>query len=252
MGTTEMATLKDFQDYINNFVVLEEYNTDSYYQANEDLLDVVIQEEYVDQIPKTQIPEIVKGLALDYNYLIYNSKAEAIEDFYEIIKENVYDAVERIAQGYYLLTSFAETHFYDSKYYDNFVEDATKFFMNNIGTDKMYNILISNNMLDEITKEYEEILGEMFTNNGYYDNFYDEMVEENLDFIVNEDIEFLKDAARLGNLYYIPNNEKVTDDFDFYQGDLLNFYKNFAYENVVGSEDLIEGVNGLESLFSYK
>ena len=124
--------------------------------------------------------------------------------------------------------------------------------MNNIGTDKMYNILISNNMLDEITKEYEEILGEMYTYNGYYDNFYDEMVEENLDFIVDEDIKFLKDAARLGNLYYIPDNERVTDDFDFYQGDLLNFYKNFAYENVVGSEDLIDGVNGLESLFSYK
>lgn len=247
-----LATLQDFKKYLDTKVVIKEY-LDGYYQANEELLDVIIQEEYVGQTEKRNIPKVVEMLAMDYDYDIYNDKEEVIEDLESYIKEKIEDAVDAVASDFYLMNSFVDNHYYNSKYYDDFVDKNTEDLFNGIPTNKLFGYLVnSNNMAEAIAVDYEEVLNAIYLQDGYYDDFFDEMVDENFDFIVNEDIDYLRDQARLGNLYYIPTGEKVGSNFNYRQSKLLEFYRECALSDIVGNGDLIDPYSGTAPLFEIR
>lgn len=247
-----LATMQDFKKYLDTKIVIKEY-LDGYYQANEDLLDVIIQEEYVGQTEKGNIPKVVEELAMDYNYDIYNNKEEVIEDLESYIKDKIEDAVDDVASRFYLLNSFADNHYYDSKYYDDFVDKNTDDLFKGIPTNKLFGYLVnSNDMAEAIANDYEEVLSTIYFEDGYYDDFFDEMVDENFDFIVNEDVDYLRDQAQLGNLYYIPTGEKVDSSFNFRQSKLLEFYRECALDEIVGNGDLIDPYSGTAPLFEIR
>ena len=250
--TEALATMQDFKKYLDTKIVIKK-SFDSYYQANEDLLDVIIREEYVDQTEKGNIPKVVEALAMDYEYDVYNNKEEVIEDLEGYIKDKIEDAVDDVASGFYLLNSFADNHYYDSKYYDDFVDKNTDDLFKGIPKNKLFDYLVnSRNMAEAIADDYEEVLNAIYLDDGYYDDFFDEMVDENFDFIVNEDVDYLRDQAQLGNLYYIPTGEKVDSSFNFRQSKLLEFYRECALSEIVGDGDLIDPYSGTAPLFEIR
>lgn len=241
-----LATMQDFKKYLDTKIVIEEY-LDGYYQANEELLDLIIQEEYVDQTEKGNIPKVVEELAIDYGYDVYNSKEEVIENLERYIKDKIEDAVDDVASGFYLLNRFADNHYYDSKYYDDFVDKNADDLFKGIPKNKLFDYLVnSGNMTEAIAKDYEEVLNVIYLEDGYYDDFFDEMLDENFDFIVNEDVDYLRGQARLGNLYYIPTGEKVDSNFSYRQPELLKFYRECALNDIVGDSDLIDSISVAE------
>ena len=247
-----LATMQDFKKYLDTKIVIEK-NYDGYYQANEELLDVIIQEEYVGQTEKEKIPKVVEMLAMDYNYDIYNNKEEVIEDLESYIKEKIEVAVDVVASDFYISNSFVENNYYNSKYYDDFVDKNTEDLFNGIPTNKLFGYLVnSNNMAEAIAVDYGEVLNAIYLQDGYYDDFFDEMVEENFDFIRSEDADYLRDQARLGNLYYIPTGERVDNNFNYFQPELLAFYRECALDNIVGNGDLIDSCGGTTPLFEIR
>lgn len=250
-----LATMQDFKKYLDTKIVIEK-NYYGYYQANEELLDLIIQEEYVGQTEKGDIPKVVEEFATDYgdfSYVVYNSKEEVIEDLEGYIKDKIEEAVDDVASNFYLLNSFSENHYYDSKYYDDFVDKNTDDLFKGIPKNKLFDYLVnSSNMAEAIANDYEEVLSTIYFEDGYYDDFLDEMVDENFDFIVNEDVDYLRDQAQLGNLYYIPTGEKVGSNFNYRQSELLKFYRECALDEIVGNGDLIDPYSGTAPLFEIR
>ena len=246
-----LATMQDFKKYLDTKIVIKK-SFDSYYQANEDLLDLIIQEKYVDQTEKGDIPKIVEELATHYGYYVYDTKEEVIEVLESYVKEKIKGAIENIARDFYLYHSFGD-FYYNSEHYDDFVNKNIDDLYKGIPRDKLFKYLVnSNNMAGDIITDYQDVVTSIYFSDGYYDDFLDEVIDYNFDFIVNEDIDYLRDEARSGDLYYIPTGKKVDNNFNYFQPELLKFYRECALDDIIGNDGLIEPRGATTEMFEIR
>lgn len=235
------ATTADFKRYLDQFYIVDGDRslTDEIWLDSGEFLDMLVEEEQIDTTVE-MIPKIVADEAELHGIDLYKSAEELVNDYAQLFHDGIEAGVEQIAQKQYLMTHFAEVDFFHSDLYDPFVTTEAQLIRKNITDEELVSlgdVIQLSDLSDFIAEKFGEQIGEDFTEGGWFDEFFDEMLIANMDYVVEEDTAYLRAFAKTHKLVFLPTGETIDDNFDYSQPEVVNDFSAAAQNNVVGEDE---------------
>ena len=124
--------------------------------------------------------------------------------------------------------------------YDPFVTTEAQLIRKNITDEELVSlgdVIQLSDLSDFIAEKFGEQIGEDFTEGGWFDEFFDEMLIANMDYVVEEDTAYLRAFAKTHKLVFLPTGETIDDNFDYSQPEVVNDFSAAAQNDVVGEDE---------------
>lgn len=235
------ATTADFKRYLDQFYIVDgdRSSTDEIWLDSGEFLDMLVEEEQIDTTVE-MIPKIVADEAELHGIDLYKSAEELVNDYAQLFHDGIEAGVEQIAQKEHLMTHFAEVDFFHSDLYDPFVTTEAQLIRKNITDEELVSlgdVIQLSDLSDFIAEKFGEQIGEDFTEGGWFDEFFDEMLIANMDYVVEEDTAYLRAFAKTHKLVFLPTGETIDDNFDYSQPEVVSDFSAAAQNDVVGEDE---------------
>lgn len=235
------ATTADFKRYLDQFYIVDgdRSSTDEIWLDSGEFLDMLVEEEQIDTTVE-MIPKIVADEAELHGIDLYDTAHEVVEDYAELFRDGIEAGVEQIAQKQYLMTRFAEADFSRSSLYDPFVTGECRQIRQSVTDEELLSlgsVIRVSDLSDFIAEKFSEQINEDFNEGGWFDEFFDEVLKENMDYVVEEDTAYLRAFAKTHKLVFLPTGETIDDNFDYSQPEVVNDFSAAAQNDVVGEDE---------------
>lgn len=241
----QKATIDDFKQYLDQFYVVDgdRSSTDELWLVPDEFLDMLIGEEQIDAATVKMVPKIVADEAEIHGIDLYDTAHEVVEDYAELFRDGIEAGVEQIAQKQYLMTHFAEVDFFHSDLYDPFVTTEAHLIRKNITDEELVSlgdVIQSSDLSDFIAEKFGEQINEDFNEGGWFDEFFDEALKDNMDYVIEEDTACLRALAKTHKLVFLPTSETIDDNFDYSQPEVVADFCAAAQNDAVGDDEILD------------
>lgn len=238
----QKATIDDFKQYLDQFYVVDgdRSSTDELWLVPDEFLDMLIGEEQIDAATVEMVPKLVADEAEIHGIDLYDTAHEVVEDYAELFRDGIEAGVEQIAQKQYLMTHFAEADFSRSSLYDPFVTGECRQIRQSVTDEELLSlgaVIRVSDLSDFIAEKFSEQINEDFNEGGWFDEFFDEALKDNMDYVIEEDTVYLRALAKIHKLVFLPTGETIDDNFDYSQPEVVNDFSAAAQNNVVGEDE---------------
>lgn len=241
----QKATIDDFKQYLDQFYVVDgdRSSTDELWLGPDEFLDMLIGEEQIDAATVEMVPKIVADEAEIHGIDLYDTAHEVVEDYAELFQDGIEVGVEQIAQKQYLMTHFAVADFFLSSLYDPFVTGECRQIRQSVTDEEMLSlgsVIRVSDLGDFIAEKFSEQINEDFNEGGWFDEFFDEVLKENMDYVIEEDTACLRALAKTHKLVFLPTGETIDDNFDYSQPEVIADFCAAAQNDAVGDDEILD------------